>query len=356
MEEEIPIWFNILVYMTMYQWYLLAAILPTIYLVIVRIFGFPLLTRWSNEVVIMLHPNKAYFAKINSQYDPYFGFKKGVYWFSSPLLPLEMDQPQNQISVKDEKRLQKIEQGIIKHSQKPKMSRHDTVVIARLTKRKDKILNKKAKQNIPLVPPHQLHIYSHAINQTVYDMERRKTKLDEMLNNAHKVAFAKKHGIWIMRYPLLHFHRHWQIITDEKGQVYKLNKVNERQQFGVGFYHSLGVKVQKEVIEEQEVDHEGSAGSGGGGRPKLVEIAITNTTVIQSIKNTAEYQNYSASHALKILKHLKKLDSNFYYWISGAFNPLPIVILGGAVACVILVLVMFHGGSPSGLGPMPGGK
>src|ERR1700747_486733 len=110
--SQVPLWLNILVYMTMYQWYLLATILPLTYFVLVRLFGFPLLQRWSQEIVITLYPTKAKFSKLTSQYQPYFAYKTGVYWLANPLHNVDDN-------------------------------------------------------------PNQIHVYTHAINQPVYAMNRR---------------------------------------------------------------------------------------------------------------------------------------------------------------------------------------
>lgn len=284
--DQVPWWANVLVFMTEYQWYLLAGIIPTIYLVIVRLFGFPLLQRWSNEVVIMLYPTKATFGKITSQYDPYFGYKKGLYWLANPLSP-----------VGDE--------------------------------------------------PNQVHVFTHAVNQPVYAMERRNTKVDEILNNEHKVKQISRHTIWLMKKPKLHFHRHWQLIIDQTGVLYKLVPVPEKQQFNVGLYHTLGIILQKQVETETPIES-GEEGS------KLIHMAVTNNLVIQQMKYTQEYQNYSASHAYKICKRLSKIENNYIYWVSGSINPLLIIVLIGAIAAVGLTIFLSHGPSPESLGPMPG--
>src|SRR5574337_1248812 len=90
--DSAPLCLQILIYMTMYQYYLLALILSTIYLVIVKLFGFPLLLRWSQEVVIMLYPTKAKFGNISQQYQEFFVFKEGAYWRSNPLQPFPHEE------------------------------------------------------------------------------------------------------------------------------------------------------------------------------------------------------------------------------------------------------------------------
>lgn len=338
-DVDVPLWANILIYMTMYQYYLLGGILPTFYLVIVKLFGFPLLQRWSNEVVISLYPNKVKFGKIVSQLEPNFHMNKGTYWPSSPLQPVEFTSVSPKVQVK----LAKIKERYDFLNEKQTKTKKEEKELESLLKQQAKLDEKK----ITVSPVNQLHIFTHAVNQEVFDMKRKDTKLDDLLEGEHKIKPIKGHGIWIMRNFLLHFNRHFKIIIGETGELYQLRPVKEKQQFSVNFFHTLGV----ELLVEEKTVQEGETSDGGGTR--LVTTQITNSVVRRMIKHGSENQNYSAGYAYRLAKHLGFIESNWHYWITGSFNPMLIVVLGGAAAAIALVMFLLHGGSPSGLGPMP---
>lgn len=310
--NNVPIWVNILIYMAMYQWYLLAAILPTVYILIVKLFGFPLLQRWSNEVVIMLYPNKVKFSKITSQFEPYFQTKKGVYWTDKALQPIELKK---KFIIKKKGKVDEMERTVI-------------------------------------IPPNTIHIFTHAINQEVYSMERRDAKVSEIVNGEHLIKRIPSHGIWIMNYFPYHFHRHWLLTIDTTGTYYLLEPVKQKQQFAVNFFHTLGVVYQQAVEKPTNEIQLLEEGEGG----KVLQIAVTNQYIVSKLKFVQEYPNFSAARFYKIAKRLHRLEKEFYYWVSGSFNPVLLVVLIGAVGAIGLVIYMMHGsGPPTGLGPMPGG-
>lgn len=331
--NNVPIWINILIYMSMYQWYLLAAILPTVYIVIVKMIGFPLLQRWSNEVVIMLYPNKVKFSKVTTQYEPYFQYKKGIYWRADPLTPLPLNKP---VEIKQKK-------------------------VSKKKLKKDELLElESTEQQVPtepemktfLMPPNNIHIFTHAINQEVFSMNRRDAKVGEILNGEHKIKPIAGHGIWIMQNFTLHFHRHWLMTIDPMGQFYWLEPVKAKQQFAVSFFHTLGIVYQK-PIESKGKEMEVTSGEGGG---KIMQIAVTNQYIVSQLKHVQEYPNFSAGRAYKLAQRMNRLEHNFYYWISGTFDMRVIAVMGGAIGAVVMVIFMMHGnGPPAGLGPMPGG-
>lgn len=331
--QEVPLWANILIYMAMYQWYLLAAILPTIYLVVVKLFGFPLLQRFSQEVIIILYPTRVKMYKLVNEEQPYFGAKNGLYWRSNPLT--NVNQSHKFTTMKGDKSgrclhiLEETEEG---------------VKTCNLTKKEHKKIENKVEHNY-----NTIQIFTHAINQAVYDMERRGSKTDELTNSEHKLKPIPRHGVWIMKNPLQHFHRHWEIVVDPSGKLYELRPVNQRQQFSISLWHTLGITMLKKVQVEKQVESEQA---GGTSKQQLIALSVTNQFVVEQIGFVKEYQNFSANAAYRICKRMRKLEGNFDYWASGNFNILPIIILGGAIGCVVLVLYMFHGGGPS-LGPMP---
>jgi len=317
--QEVPLWANILIYMAMYQWYLLAAILPTIYLVVVKLFGFPLLQRWSQEVIIILYPTRVKFYKLVNEEQPYFGAKNGLYWRSNPLTNVNTG-----------------------HAFKPTKKDKKICELCQEAKIFHKKIETKVEHNY-----NTIQVFTHAINQAVYDMERRGSKTDELTNSEHKVRPIPRHGVWIMKNPIQHFHRHWEIVIDPSGKLYELRPVKQRQQFSVSLWHTLGITMLKEVQVEKTVESEQA---GGTSKQQLIALSVTNQFVVEQIAFVKEYQNFSANAAYRICKRMRKLESNFYYWASGSFNILPIIIMGGAIGCVVLVLYMFHGG---GVGPMP---
>ena len=315
--ETAPIGIQILIYMAMYQYYLLALILPTVYLVIVRLFGFPLLQRWKQEVAIILYPTRAKFVKIDNEYQEFFSFKEGAYWRASPISPIPYEE------------------------EIPVMRNGKQVILKGGTPR--------MRLNVTL-PENTIHVYTHGVNQAAYDMVRRETKPDELMNTNHKVRPAKSHGIWIMKNFFKHFHKHWVIIIGPNADVYQLIPVKERQHFTLGLFHSLGIQMQK-VVENTEVQVEGDVENESTSGQKVVLERITSQTIISKIKHVSENHNFSANTAYRLLKKMNKVERNFVMWITGAFDMRLIVVLAGAAIAVVLVLVMMHGG-PS-LGPPP---
>lgn len=328
--EQAPLWLNILIYMQMYQWFLLAAILPTIYLVIVRLFGFPLLQRFNQEVVLVLYPTKVKFGKLVKEYNTYFMFKEGVYWQSNPLHNVNASHKfKTNKGDKTGRCLEDLgERGL-----------------CGLTKKEHKDISVNVDHN-----PNELHIVTHAINQEVCSMDRRESKITELLNGEHKIKPIKQHNVWIMRNFFQHFHRHWEIIVDPTGTWYELRAVKNRQQFSVSLWHTLGITLQRIEQVEKEVPVE----EGGGSKTmqSLTTISVTNQIITNQIKFAKEYQNFSANQVYRTCKKMGKIESKFDFWVTGATDWRPIIILAGAAACVGLVLYLLHGSSPT-LGPMP---
>lgn len=337
-----PIWLNVIIWMGVFWQYILVGFLPAFYIAITKLFGFPLLQRWSQEVVIILFPSKVKFGKIVQQYDPYFKYGKGVYWAENPLQP----DPTVIIPPEVQTRLYKIKDRYEMIQAKQTKTENDNKEIARLLKLNTK-LTKKAME---ITPNNQIHIFTHAVNQPVYRMERRQTKLDELLNNDPKPKKLGKHGIWLMNYPRLHFHRHFQLIVDPSGTLYKIIPVKEKQQFGIGFWHSLGIVLQKEVETEEETE----MSSGGGKAKQLVSTTVTTNTVIQMIQQVGDNQNFSASQAYRILKRRANIEENFTSWITGGLSKqvfMMIIVLAGAVASIAMIFMFLHNGGSTSMPP-----
>jgi len=337
-----PIWLNLIIWMGVFWQYILVAFIPGFYVAITWLFGFPLLQRWSQEVVIMLYPTKAKFGKITQQYEPYFKSKKGVYWLSNPLQPVEHRSTSQKVQAK---------MNIIKEryellASKEQKTKKEEREITRLLKQQTSL----EKQMTIVSPINQIHVYTHAVNQSIYRMERRESKVDEILNNDPRPKKMSGHNIWIMQKPKLHFHRHYQIIIDHTGTLYTLIPVKEKQQFSIGFWHSLGVIIQKEIETEQETE----LSAGGENGKQLLQTTITTHIVLQQMKEVQDYQNFSATRAFQLLKRRSKLEENFMHWITGSFDMRILVILLGAVAAIAMIYLFTQGSNPTeAMGPAP---
>ena len=329
---DVPLWANILIYMEMYQYYLLAAILPTIYLVIVRLFGFPLLQRFNQEVVIILYPTKAKFAKLTNNFQPYFNFKNGVYWQSNALHNVNnFHKFREDKSAKTGKCCAMF------------LGENNEEMLCNLTKKQHRDIRYNVRPN-----SNELHIVTHAVNQEVFNMTRNPAKLNELVNGDHKIKPMPGHSIWIMKNFTQHFHRHWEIVVDPEGKYYELRAVPNRQQFSVSLWHTIGVTLQRIETIENEIPVEVS----GGSRQKLTTVSITNQMVVSQITFAKEWQNFNANSTYRILQRTKRIENKFDNWVTGAINWMPIIVLGGAVAAIGLVIFLMHGSSPT-LGPMP---
>lgn len=335
-----PLWLNIMIWMGVFWEYILVAFIPGFYIAITWLFGFPLLQRWQQEVVIMLFPTKVKFGKITQQYEPYFKSKKGVYWLSNPLQPVDHTSLPEKVEV----RMAKIQAKYEKLMEKEQKTKEDEAKIKKLLQ----IQMKLSRKALTITPRNQVHVYTHAINQSVYRMERRDSKIDEILHNDPRPRKMSGHNIWIMQNPKAHFHRHYQLIIDPSGTVYTLIPVKERQQFSIGFWHSLGVIIQKEVEVTEESEVEG----GGGNGKKLIQTAITTHVVIKQMKEVQDYQNFSATRAYQLLKRRARIEENFYFWVTGSMNPIVWVVLIGAIAAIGMIVFFSYNGSQA-VGPPP---
>lgn len=108
--------------------------------------------------------------------------------------------------------------------------------------------------------------------------------------------------------------------------------------------------MQQEVEVKKEIDMEG--GTTGGGK-QLVGTLVTTETVLQQIDLVQDFQNYSASKAFMILKRRSRIEGGFLYWITGSINPMIFLLLGGMVAAVAVIFLMFHGNAPATPGGPP---
>ncbi|MDE2439352.1 MAG: hypothetical protein KGN01_08240, partial [Patescibacteria group bacterium] len=196
-------------------------------------------------------------------------------------------------------------------------------------------------------PTNQIHVYSHAVNQAVYDPVRIRTKGDDLLTAEGKPKQIKGHGVWLMQNPKLHFHRHYLLVVNHDRTSYKLVPVKQRQQFAIGFWHSIGVSLEN--IEQVRIEGgDEISGSTVTAKQQAILVPVTTSMVLKQIKAVQAYQNFSASQAYRILKRRAKIDENYEYWITGSTNPMIFFVLIGGVCAIALMMFFLHGNSPAG--------
>ena len=330
--DNAPWWLNVFIWMA-YSWqYILVGFVPAFYIAVVQLFGFPLLQRWSKEVIIILHPTKVKFAKIEDEKEPYFAKGKCLYWAATPLQP--------EVTTK--------EQTIFTQMQELKNKYEELSKIIPQTKKIEKQLKQIIKEQkylekgaIEIEPVNQIQIFTQSINQAIYEPKRIETKAIDLLAYSSTIKDIKRHGIWIMQNPRAHFHRHYKLIINETGEFYKLLPVKKRQQFGIGFWHSLGVEMLK-TIQVESQDNESS--SGGGKQPMLVSETITTSTITQQVKVVKQNQNFSASKCYRFLEARRKLEYSWKFNLLGMVDIRVILALGGMVGAVVVLFVFMHGG------------
>lgn len=337
--DNAPWWLNLFIWMATFWWYILVGFVPAFYIAVAKLFGMPLLQRWSNEVVIMLYPTKVKFGKIKEQYEPYIKHGKGVYWLDSPLSP----EVYQELDPKLEEKLVKLKAQYDELAKPENETPNKEKLMKRLLIRQ-KLIKKKV---VTVDPRNSIHIFTHAVNQPIYKMDRRQSKVDEILHNEANPKKIAGHGVWLMQNPKLHFHRHFQLFIDPTGSLYKLVPVKERQQFSIGFWHSLGIVMQKEVEIEEQKELDGSTSKAAG--KQLIGTVVTTHIVLEQMKVVQDYQNFSASRAFKLLQRRAKLESpyGFNAWIQGSFDVRILLLLAGMVGVVAVIFLMFHGGGGS---------
>lgn len=186
--------FNILIFINLY-WYIIPPIfIPAIYYVFIRIFSFPLTPNKSHEFIIITRPEKATIKKVASRYHPFFSFKKGLYWFSTPC---------NDINSYN-----------------------------------------------------KYHIYIEGINQDVTEMnDRRSSKLDDILQTKLTIKQISGHQVKLLKNLKNHLNRHYTLTLEPNQKLAVLTPVKEPQPFKLSLYHTLGIYIQEnqEVQMEEEI-------------------------------------------------------------------------------------------------------
>lgn len=186
------IFFDSLVYLNIYGIYILVAFFPATYYIWLKIFSFPLITRKSHELLLIVTPEKIYIKKIMARMMPFFKFKKGLYWFSEPFDDIESNN--------------------------------------------------------------QFHVFIEGINQSLSSINRRDNKIDELTTYTDTIKQITNHVILFPKNIKGHMHRHWQITLEPDMHKLKLTPVKERQPLKYSFYHTIGVQLQSIVSVEEEIE------------------------------------------------------------------------------------------------------
>lgn len=274
MVEDLPLFFQALILLNLYWYVFLLSFFPACYYIFNRIIAFPLAPNKAHEFVIIARPEKVTIKKVANRIHPFFHFKKGLYWFSAPASDVNN-------------------------------------------------FNK-------------YHVYIEGINQDVTEMERRESKLDDMLQNNSKAKQVIGHRIRIPKRIKDHLNQHYTLTLDIERKLAVLTKVKERQPFKISLYHSLGIYIQENEEVEKEMENEGSGGQ--------TLVQLTNQTVVQQIKHVQGYSYFSSNSAFNLWKKRIKIELLFVAWLKGSTDPrlMSALIIGGSIVAVI-ALLMFGG-------------
>lgn len=186
--EYAPWWLNMFIWMATFWWYILIGFVPAFYFAVTKLFGFPLLQRWAKDVVIMIYPDTVKFRKISERYDSYFRDGKGVYWHSKPLSPRPFEEVPEKIQVK----LDSIREKYEILAAKEVKTKQEELQMKKLLRRQKYL----GKQVLSINPINRIHIYTHAVNQAITEMERKQMKVDDLLNN--NAVPKRLRGTWYL--------------------------------------------------------------------------------------------------------------------------------------------------------------
>lgn len=334
--DSAPLWLDVFIWMATFWQFILVGFVPAFYVCVAKLFGMPLLQRWSKEVVIIMYPKQIKLGKIKDKSQPYFRFGKAVFWHSIPLKP----EPHFEVSETIENKLLELRSKYEALAQKENKTDKEKKEIDAIMK-KQKLLTKRIEK---VEPVNTLQIFSHEINQPITHMEKNRGKIIDLLHHPSKPTKLSPHGVWLMQNPRMHFHRHFQLIINKERTLYKLIPVKDRQEFSIGFWHSVGILIEKEV----KTVHQGEGESNAGGTAKMQMDYITTDVILESTEVSKDHQNFSSSRAFMLLARRAKLEYNFSYWIQGSVDPRIFLVLGGLVASIAIIFIFLHGGGSTG--------
>lgn len=232
--------FDILVWINIYGIYILIGFVPSVYYIWLKIFSFPLITRKSHELLLMLNPENLKIKKIKSRELPFFKWKKGIYWFSEPF---ENDEPEQSKNL--------------------------------------------------------FHIYINGINQSLAETERRENKADELITYTDKLKALSNHAILFPKNLKAHMTRHWIITLEPISKRYKLTPVKERQNHRYSFYHTIGFQIQEIQKSESEIETENSSSPNVVFTQLTTQTILKKLKYIQEYSNFSSFFAYSLSRKIK---------------------------------------------------------
>lgn len=192
---------NIFVMLDMYWMYFTALFVPASYYIFLKIFTFPLITRKSHEFVIMASPESAKIKKITSRIEPFFSFKKGLYWFS------ESSEDQGSLN--------------------------------------------------------RYSVYLEGINQNILETARNKNKVHDILHVASLPRQVSSHKILLPTRVREHFSRHWKFTLNAESLKVRIEPTTERQPLRVSFYHTFGIYLEVPEQVEKPIEVDGAISSAG---------------------------------------------------------------------------------------------
>lgn len=283
------VFFDILIWMNLYGIYILIAFVPSVYYIWIKIFSFQLITRKNHELLIMITPEKTTIRKIKSREMPFFKYLKGLYWFSEPFEDTDSNN--------------------------------------------------------------KFHVFIQGINQSLSEIERRPNKLDELLTYTENFKALTKHSIIIPKNIKAHMHRHYMITLEPLSKQLKLTPVKDRQNHRLSFYHTLGFQIQSELQTAQEIKNTTSSSENIPSN-NIVFTQLTTQTILQKIKYIQEYNYFSSYSAYLLSRKIKKLNTNFFFWLLGTFDPRIIIVLVAMFGAIAMVWFGMPLLTPD-IGPMP---
>lgn len=293
METTGNLFLDILIYLDIYGIYILVALVPASYYIWLKIFSFPLITRKSHELLLLITPEKLVIKKIKSRLYPFFAFRKGLYWFSKPFDDVDSNN--------------------------------------------------------------QFHVYIEGINQSLGDLDedgnlvRRKNKIDELTTNTEKINEITGHSVKIPRNIKGHMTRHWQIVIDPVSHKLQITPTDKPQSLKYSFYHTVGIALQTTVTTEK---HEELENESGGNNQKLILTSLTTQVIINKIKHIQEYKYFSSFSAYTLLRKIRRANFNFVRWVLGSIDPRLLILLIMVFGGIALVYFGMKAFTPD-IGEMP---
>ena len=234
---------NILVYMNIY-WYLVPfSFVGALYWVFVKVITFPLASNKGQEFVILTRPENVIIQKVVNRFYPFFQFKKGLYWFSTPCSDIGSNN--------------------------------------------------------------KYHVYIEGLNQDVSEIgQRRDGKLGDLMHTKMHLKQTKKHQILLPKLLKKHLHRHYSLTIDPVNKMAQLQPEVEKQPFKISLWHTLGVYIQeeKEVQTEQEIE-----GSASNNQKYVLNAITTESVITQMkyIQGYSYFSSDSAHAVYKGIKSIE---------------------------------------------------